>query len=58
MESVGADATTFAIISDPARKAAASPSDLCRVRVQMMKGALKLSKPLTAKITLNVLGGA
>jgi hypothetical protein len=58
MESAGANSNTFAIICDPARKAAATAGDLCRVRVQMMKGALNLPMALTARIALNVLTGA
>lgn len=55
MQSIGAGPDTFAFLNDPARKAAAAPSEKCRVRVQMMKGALALPEPLAAKITLNVL---
>jgi len=55
MQSIGAGPDTFAFLNDPARKAAATPSEKCRVRVQMMKGALASPEPLAAKITLNVL---
>lgn len=55
MEKAGADADTFAIITDPARKAAATPTQQCQVRSIMMEGALGLQPPIAAKITLNVL---
>lgn len=55
MQSVGADPDTFALLNDPARKAAASLSEKCRARVQMMRGALALPEPLAAKIMLNIL---
>jgi hypothetical protein len=56
MESVGANADTFEIISSPARKATATMAEQCKVRVQMMRGALKLPEPLAAKIMLATLG--
>lgn len=55
MQSIGAGPDTFALLNDPARKATATPSEKCRVRVQMMKGALALPEPLATKIMLNVL---
>ena len=55
MQSIGAGVDTFAFLNDPALKAAATPSEKCRVRVQMMKGALALPEQLAAKITLNIL---
>lgn len=55
MQSVGAGPGTFTLLSDPALKMAASPLEKCRVRVQMMRGALALPEPLAAKIMLNIL---
>lgn len=55
MQSIGAGQDTFALLNDPARKAAATPFEKCRVRVQMMRGALALPEPLAAKIILNIL---
>lgn len=55
MQSIGAGPDTFALLNDPVRKAAATPSEKCRVRIQMMKGALALPEPLAAKIMLNVI---
>lgn len=56
MEKVGADADTFDLINNPRRKAVATYEDKCRVRIQMMKGALSLPEPVAAKIMLKVLG--
>jgi hypothetical protein len=55
MEKVGANTDTFDLINNPARKAAATDEEKCRVRIQMMKGALGLPEPLAAKIMLSVL---
>jgi hypothetical protein len=55
MEKVGADADSFDLITNPERKASATDEEKCRVRIQMMKGALALPKTLAARITLNVL---
>lgn len=55
MEKVGADVDTFDLLTNPARKAAATDKEKCRVRVQMMRGALGLPEELAARILLNVL---
>lgn len=54
MEGAGATPDTFALLSDPVRKASATDDEKCRVRVVMMRGALALPKTLAAKIALNV----
>jgi len=55
MQRIGAGPDTFALLNDSARRAAATPYEKCHARVQMMKGALALPKPLAAKIVLNIL---
>ena len=55
MKTIGAGLDTFEFLNDPARKAAATLSEKCHVRVQMMQGALQLPERLSAKITLNLL---
>ncbi len=55
MESVGANQSSFALLNDRVSLEAASDADKCTVRIQMMKGALKLPQELSAKITLNML---
>lgn len=54
MVQVGATKGTFEILASPARKAAATASEKCQIRLIMMKAALQLPVPLAAKVALNL----
>jgi hypothetical protein len=58
MKRRGASDEMFAILSDPARKAAATPYELCQTRIAMMEAAQHLRPNLTAKIVLALLSSA